>query len=1267
MDSKRQRPGPFQRVSLSIKMTILSVLVGLILWAILDYIQTERIKKVFYEQLAETLDRQTEADRYNFDRYLKNFYQTVRLVAAHRELIDYVKGHEWPQDGEIIYYHDTPPSWLKNPQGLDRLAHFSYAILLDPGSRVREVYQRRPEPPPEALLNLDTFSLLYSRWQSVLVSINDTIYLLSSSPVLDSGGNELAVFMFASPVDEEFLRSALNIRAGDHIVALMTSEDEPRVLVSSNTDEVPPGTLLKTLEAKKFLVGQGFYDYGGAREMFKFASFVSRARFERLIDSMISKGRQERAIIAPVYILTFTLIVLLITHRIKSLTERVNEFSEHTLGMKSQELLSGDELYVLERSFQRFTEDVIKAREILQREAEEKTRLIVNNAFDAIVTMDSKGLITTWNPQAEVIFGYSRDEAIGQRLVELIVPPRFRERHEKGLEHFLITEEGVMINRQIETTAMRKNGEEFPVEMSVSPARSGDDYVFIAMIRDITERKKVEEEIQRSYQELEKAIERAESASRAKSEFLANMSHEIRTPLNAIIGMTELSLDMASSPEQREYLKVVLSNSESLLALINDILDVSKIEAGKMELEEHTFDLKELVESVAEVLGVKAREKGLELLSYIEPDLPTMVVGDSTRIRQVLVNLVGNAVKFTEKGEVSIKVERERTQTVEADRRVPLHFMVSDTGIGIPEDQIERIFDKFSQADTSTTRRYGGTGLGLTISRSLVEMMGGRIWVESEVGKGSTFHFTLNLVYQEDRREGRQEYAYPDFKDISVLIVDDSSTNRFILNKTLSAWGFKVVEAGGGKEALSILKEDPKRFDLMIIDHQMPDVDGIEVIKSIRGHARFKGLKVIILSSWGSISARLKESLDITETLVKPIKQSKLFNALLRVLRVGMAEVVSAEEVATEGGVRPKGEVRILLAEDNIDNQMLAKRLLENAGYSVEIAQNGEEAVEAFKRSNYDLILMDIQMPVMDGFEATSRIREIEKEGGKDRTPIIALTAHAMKGYREKCLEHGMDDYITKPLKRHVLYETIEKWVDVRPVILVVDDRRDGRMLIERYLSGGRYKVVSAGNGAEAVEEFKRQRPSLILMDMEMPVMDGYAATRAIRGLEGGEDIPIIAMTAHEGAEEIRRCKEAGCTDYLGKPIRRQALLDMVQGYTLRTAEGREEDRGPTTGEEVVYIDPDIEELIPEFLDNIRKNTDEIKELLANDDLEAIRVIGHSMKGSGGSYGFDEITRIGRAIEEAAKAGNKADIERLNEELIEYLSKVKVVARGQEG
>jgi CheY-like chemotaxis protein len=488
------------------------------------------------------------------------------------------------------------------------------------------------------------------------------------------------------------------------------------------------------------------------------------------------------------------------------------------------------------------------------------------------------------------------------------------------------------------------------------------------------------------------------------------------------------------TPEQRESLKVVQSSSEALLRVINDILDFSKIEAGQMEIEEITFNLKEMVEGVVEMLSVRAHNKGLELMCYIEPGIPTWVIGDPIRIREVLVNLVGNAIKFTERGEVSVKVERAESDEM---GRVGLHFMVIDTGMGISKENQKKIFEKFSQVDGSTTRRFGGTGLGLSISKSLVELMGGRMWIESEEGKGATFHFSLFLKPEkrEEERGRKEEFSYSDFKDISILIVDDNRNNRVILQKILSTWGFNVKEAESGIEALEYLMSKDNRVNLVILDHQMPGMDGIELARSIRREQNLRDIKMIMLSSWGALKSDAIKELGISESIAKPVKQSRLFDVLMGALHSCKEKGVSADTIKSVETIRKRG-LRILLVEDNIDNQNLGKKLLENAGFDVDIAENGEVAVESARRSHYDLILMDVQMPVMDGFSATREIRVWERGQGLKHIPIIALTAHAMDGYRNRCIENEMDDYITKPLKKKILLETVEKWVDTRSNIV---------------------------------------------------------------------------------------------------------------------------------------------------------------------------------------------------------------------------------------
>jgi PAS domain S-box-containing protein len=574
---------------------------------------------------------------------------------------------------------------------------------------------------------------------------------------------------------------------------------------------------------------------------------------------------------------------------------------------------------------------------------------------------------------------------------------------------------------QVEHRLRRHDGEYRHMLVRAVPilAKEGGIREWVGVHTDIDAERKAEAAMR-------EAKEAAEAATRTKSEFLANMSHEIRTPLNGIIGMTELALDTELAPAQREYLGMVKLSADHLLTVINDILDFSKIEAGKLDLECVDFDLRDTLDDTVATLAMRAHKKGLELADHVAPDVPDSLAGDPHRLRQIVVNLIGNAIKFTERGEVVLRTDvRSRTE-----ERVCLHFAVSDTGIGIAPEQQRKLFRAFSQADTSTTRKYGGTGLGLAISARMVQMMGGEIWLESEIGQGSTFHFTIPFglargpVAQPVSGEPTQVHGLP------VLVVDDNATNRRILEEMLTNWGMRPTVVEGGRQALAALERargEGEPFALVLLDAMMPEMDGFTLADRIGQDVSLAAPTLMMLSSANRREDAARcQKLAVSAYLTKPVKQSTLLDAIMTALGPSASiDDRDQKAVPLAASGRAQRALRLLLAEDNVVNQRLAVSLLEKRGHQVVVVGNGREALEALDGQPFDIVLMDVQMPEMDGFETTAAIRSREAGTGA-YISIVAMTAHALKGDKERCLAAGMDAYVTKPLRPQELYQVVE-------------------------------------------------------------------------------------------------------------------------------------------------------------------------------------------------------------------------------------------------
>jgi PAS domain S-box-containing protein len=690
-------------------------------------------------------------------------------------------------------------------------------------------------------------------------------------------------------------------------------------------------------------------------------------------------------------------------------------------------------------------EDVTERKHIEEELKNSQRRLadIIEFLPDAVMVIDAEGKITAWNRAIEKMTGVKASDILGKGNYEHAIPfygerrPVLIDLVLKPLEEVIakyahLQRDGDILRGQGHITGLPGGELYFSGHATALRDLSGKIVGAIETVRDVTERKRFEDELAR-------ARDAAESANRAKSAFLAMMSHEIRTPMNAIIGMSSLLLDSSLNAQQRDFVQTIRNSGDSLLTIINDILDFSKIEAGRMGLEESPFDVRECVESSLELFSFRARNKRLELGCLIDSGVPAAIFGDSTRVNQNLVNLIGNAIKFTERGEIVVSVDARRIEkqskaevhgeevTNESARWFELHFAVRDTGIGIQPELMKHLFQAFSQADPSTARRYGGTGLGLAISKRLAEMMGGRIWAESEPGKGSTFHFTIQAKAAPDVRRPSLPIDPNILKMKRVLVVDDNETNRDILSHHIRSWGMELVTAGSGREALDIISREG-RFDLLLIDLQMPDMDGLTLSEQILNMPEACSLPMVMLSS-------STEDLDPGKTkqfravLLKPVKSSLLYNTFIEIFSPADTDSTSAQAEKTRSefdpGMGERHPLRILLAEDNPTNQILTLAMLERLGYRADVAGNGVEVLKTLQRQFYDVVLMDVQMPEMDGLEATREVRSSFDPACQPR--IIALTADAMKEDRERCLAAGMDDYVSKPIQVNELISALNR------------------------------------------------------------------------------------------------------------------------------------------------------------------------------------------------------------------------------------------------
>lgn len=808
----------------------------------------------------------------------------------------------------------------------------------------------------------------------------------------------------------------------------------------------------------------------------------------------------------------------------------------------------------------RLEEQITESKNFIQK--------LTDTMAQGVFSIDKQGMCTFWNKQAEFLLGWSKREMVLRHIEPLITYMDDTGKNIAWDDDFLSDQ-----TQLIEVRVRSKAGVVFPVALTVAPLHEGNKIVgHVLVFQDISERK----EQQRL---LHEAMQAAESANHTKSAFLANMSHEIRTPMNGIIGMTDLALDTELTTEQREFLNIAKNSAASLLTIINDILDFSKIEAGKLELDAIEFDLYQTLRETIKNLSIRAYQKGLEMIIDTAPDVPRYLIGDPGRLSQIIINLIGNAIKFTEKGEIVVRVRLNNQK----DQQTCLQFAVEDTGIGIPEDQQKNVFSSFSQVDASIFRKFGGTGLGLSIAKQLVELMHGHIGVTSQLNKGTSFQFTA--WFRSTEREINPIKPLAALNQMRVLVVEDNKCMLNVMGRSLTQWGMQVMAVKNAAEALTLLRREKtqgKPLQLLIIDEGLVDVDGFTLVAQLQREALSSAPVIILLSSIYSVGKARRQDVNIASIISKPASQSDLLDAIHTLFNGPVSQSLLTKN--SDDHYKVLKPLDILLAEDNAINQQLAIKILEKQGHTVTVANNGEECLACVAEHRYDLILMDFQMPVMDGLEASRRLRQ----QGND-LPIIAMTANAMKGDRERAIEAGMTDYLTKPIRVNELFDVLSRYFpevernDNDPIpffndpgsqlstieslqspkllkpldILLTEDNVINQELAVKYLEKQGHRVNIANNGVECLARLSERVYDLVLMDFQMPVMDGLEASRRIR--QQGNMIPIIAITANAQKGDRERAMAAGMTDYMTKPINVIELFEVIGRYfpALEAGENR--------------------------------------------------------------------------------------------------------------